>query len=98
MTDGNNYYSDNARRQWWLVIALQLVATVAVLDRSILSLLADPIKRELSLNDTQIALVFGLSFSVANVLFTLPAGYFADRISRRGIIALLRSRTRLRRC
>jgi MFS family permease len=82
-----DYYAGRPARQWWLVIALNLAAVVAVIDRSVLSLLGDPIKREIGLSDTQWGLIFGFAFAIANVLFTLPAGYLADRISRRGLIA-----------
>jgi MFS family permease len=88
MRSEENPYAGRAGRQWWLVIALTIAAIVAVIDRSILSLLADPIKRDLGLSDTQLGLIFGTSFALANVLFTLPAGYLADRISRRGLISL----------
>ena len=87
MNDSSDPYLGRSGRQWWLVLALMLAATVAVIDRSILSLLVDPIKSELGFSDTQMGLIFGLAFAIANVLFTLPAGYLADRISRRGIIA-----------
>jgi len=82
-----DYYAGRPARQWWLVIALNLAATVAVIDRSVLSLLGDPIKHDLALTDTQWGLIFGFAFALSNVLFTLPAGFFADRLSRRGLIA-----------
>lgn len=78
--------SADAARQWWLTAVLTVVATVAVVDRTILSLLFDPIRNDLGLSDTQMSLVFGSAFALANVFFTLPAGYLADRISRRGLI------------
>ena len=81
-------YLNRPRRQRWLVIVLTLAAVMAVIDRTILSLLFDPIKNDLGFSDTQMALVFGFAFAIANVLFTLPAGYLADRISRRSIITL----------
>lgn len=80
-------YRDRAGRQWWLVVALTLAAIMAVIDRTILSLLFDPVKQDMGFTDTQMAMVFGFAFAIANVLFTLPAGFLADRISRRGMIA-----------
>lgn len=80
-------YRERAGRQWWLVIALTFAAIMAVIDRTILSLLFDPVKQDMGFTDTQMAMVFGFAFAIANVLFTLPAGFLADRISRRGLIA-----------
>jgi MFS family permease len=85
--DNADPYRGRAGRQWWLVVALTLAAIMAVVDRTILSLLFDPVKQDLGFTDTQMALVFGFAFAIANVLFTLPAGYLADRVSRRGLIA-----------
>lgn len=76
-----------AGNRWWLTAVLTTVATLAVIDRSILSLLFDPIRNDLGLSDTQMSLIFGSAFALSNVCFTLPAGYLADRISRRGLIA-----------
>lgn len=80
-------YRGRAARQWWLVVALTFAAVMAVIDRTILSLLFDPVKQDMGLSDTQMAMVFGFAFALANVFFTLPAGFLADRISRRGLIA-----------
>lgn len=81
-------YTGRAARQWWLVIALTTVANLAAVDRTILSLLFDPVRKDLGFSDTEMTLIFGMAFAAANVLFTLPAGFLADRISRRGLIAV----------
>ncbi|MGC3980381.1 MAG: MFS transporter [Steroidobacteraceae bacterium] len=84
---GADPYKERTGRQWWLVVALTFAAIMAVIDRTILSLLFDPVKQDMGFTDTQMAMVFGFAFAIANVLFTLPAGFLADRISRRGLIA-----------
>jgi len=76
----------SAGRQWWLVIVLLIASTLAAIDRQIIALLVDPIRASLRITDTQISLILGAAFGLANTLFTLPAGYLADRISRRGLI------------
>lgn len=81
-------YAGRAARQWWLAIALTLVANLAAVDRTILSLLFDPVRKDLGFSDTQMTLIYGMAFAAANVLFTLPAGFMADRVSRRGLIAI----------
>lgn len=77
---------DSTRRQWWLVIVLLIVSTLAAIDRQVIALLVDPIRASLHITDTQISLILGAAFGLANTLFTLPAGYLADRINRRGLI------------
>ena len=61
---------------------------VSFVDRTILGLLIEPIKAELSLNDTQIGLVQGMAFGVFYAVMGLPLGWLADRTSRRGLIAV----------
>jgi MFS transporter, Spinster family, sphingosine-1-phosphate transporter len=73
-------------RQWWLVIVLLIVSTLATIDRQVIALLVNPIREHLQITDTQISLVIGAGFALSNTLFTLPAGVFADRSSRRALI------------
>lgn len=77
---------DSARSQWWLVFVLLVVSTLAAIDRQVIALLVDPIRAYLQITDTQISLILGAAFGLANTLFTLPAGYLADRTSRRNLI------------
>jgi MFS transporter, Spinster family, sphingosine-1-phosphate transporter len=77
---------NSTRRQWWLVIVLLIVSTLAAIDRQVIALLVDPIRASLHITDTGISLILGAAFGLANTLFTLPAGYLADRIDRRGLI------------
>lgn len=77
---------DSARRQWWLVIVLLIASTLAAIDRQVIALLVDPIRNYLQITDTQMSLILGAAFGLSNTLFTLPAGYLADRISRRRLI------------
>jgi MFS transporter, Spinster family, sphingosine-1-phosphate transporter len=82
----NDPYGGKLAKQWWLVFVLTLAATLGAMDRQIMQLLLVPIKTDLGLTDTQISLLYGLAFSLANVLFLLPAGYFADKVNRRRLL------------
>lgn len=73
-------------RGWWAVCVLTLAYVVSFVDRSILSLLIEPVRLDLALSDTQIALVQGLAFAIFYSLMGLPLGWLADRYSRRAII------------
>src|SRR5207249_3312518 len=56
-------------------------------DRQILSLLVQPIRRDLGITDTQMSLLIGFSFAICFTLFALPLGWLADRHSRRSVLA-----------
>jgi MFS family permease len=71
----------------WSVLAI-LVATaiVSYTDRQVLSLLVDPVRRDLGISDTQISLLLGTAFAVIYGIAGIPFGMLADRISRRNLI------------
>ncbi|MGH8227532.1 MAG: MFS transporter [Steroidobacteraceae bacterium] len=81
------WYSGSAARQWRLVIVLLVMTSLGAIDRQVITLLVDPIRETLRITDVQISLLVGTAFAVSNTLFMLPAGYLADRISRRALIA-----------
>src|SRR5438128_12000707 len=64
---------------WYVVGVLLVAAITSYLDRYLISLLVEPIKRDLLLSDTQISLLQGFSFAVFYVLFGLPFGALVDR-------------------
>lgn len=76
------------RRAWWTVAVLTFTYIISFVDRTILGLLIEPIKADLSLNDTEIGLLQGLAFGVFYAVMGLPLGWLADRTSRRGLIAV----------
>ena len=73
----------------WLVVGVFLVAYVfSFIDRMILSLMVEPLRRDLGLSDTQISLLQGLAFAVFYTLVGLPIGRAIDRFSRVRIAAI----------
>jgi predicted MFS family arabinose efflux permease len=70
------------------VAVLFLVATVSFMDRQILAVLLEPIKRELGASDTEMGLLTGFAFVVFFALASVPIARAADRYSRRNIIAV----------
>lgn len=79
-------YSRGYRR--WVLFLLLLTYMSSYIDRSILGILAEPIKRELSLTDGQLGLLSGLSFALFYTLLGLPIARLAERYSRSKIIAI----------
>ncbi|BET13811.1 MFS transporter [Pandoraea sputorum] len=73
-------------RDWYMLIVLTAIFVLSFIDRSSLSLVVVPLKKELGVSDFQMSLLLGLSFVVLYSTFSIPAGYLADRFSRRGII------------
>ena len=73
---------------WYVVGVLTLTNVVGFVDRQILSLLVPSIERDLRISDTQMSYLIGLSFSVFYTLVGLPVARWADRASRRNIMAL----------
>src|SRR5690606_5560773 len=73
-------------RRYALTVLL-VVYTVNFLDRQIVSILAEPIKNDLELTDTQLALLTGLAFALVYCGFGLPIARLADRFNRVWIIS-----------
>jgi len=73
---------------WYIVAVLTLANVSGFVDRQILSLLVEPIKRDLGVTDTQVSLLMGLSFAVFYSVLGIPIGRLADRSSRRAIVAV----------
>ncbi len=67
---------------------LTLVFIVNFVDRQVLSVLIEPIKRDLHLTDTQLGLLSGLAFALFYVTFAIPVARLADLKSRRNLITL----------
>jgi predicted MFS family arabinose efflux permease len=71
-----------------MVLSLLLVAYIFnFLDRQILGILAQPIKADLNLSDTQFGAIGGLAFALLYSVLGIPLAYLADKTSRSGVIA-----------
>lgn len=66
---------------------LTLAYVFSFIDRIVINLLVEPMKRDLGLSDVQISLLMGLSFAVFYTICGLPLGWLADRCDRRKLIA-----------
>lgn len=69
------------------LLILTAVGTVNFVDRQILSVLAEPIRQELHLSDTQLGLLTGLSFALFYGAVGVPAAMLADRTNRVRLVA-----------
>jgi MFS family permease len=65
-----------------------LVGGISLMDRQILSILVEPIRKEFGLDDKHIGLLTGFAFAVVYVVASIPAARLADRWSRRNVVAI----------
>lgn len=74
-------------RQGYYVLAVLILAyIVSYIDRTMLTLLVDPIRATLKISDLQISLLHGFAFALFYTILGLPMGRIADRRSRRNLI------------
>jgi len=75
-------------RAWYGVGVLMIAYTLSFIDRYVIALLIQPIKRDLALTDIQIGLLSGVAFAIFYTTLGIPIGRLADRFNRRHIISL----------
>jgi MFS family permease len=68
----------------WLLLGVYIVN---FLDRQVINILAEPIKKELHLLDWQVGLLSGFAFGIVYTLLAFPLARAADRSNRSLIIA-----------
>ena len=73
---------------WYVVLVLMLAFVVSFIDRQVITLLVEPIRRDLDINDTQMSLLMGFAFALFYVTMGVPIARLSDRHSRRTIIAV----------
>jgi predicted MFS family arabinose efflux permease len=72
----------------WAVFVLLLVAILNFADRAILNVLAQPIKEDLQLTDTDLGLLQGLGFAIFYSVLGVPLGMMAERVNRIRMLAI----------
>lgn len=75
-------------QRWWFLFVLFLVASCNYLDRYVIAVLLEPIKREFGVSDTLLGLLSGASFAVLYAVMGIPFARWADRGNRKHIITL----------
>ncbi|HEY6868889.1 MAG TPA: MFS transporter [Novosphingobium sp.] len=69
-----------------LICVLLIYCVFAVVDRTLIAMLIDPIRETLGISDTQIGLLMGVAYAAAYGLGGLPMGYLVDRYPRKWIL------------
>ncbi|RKT26445.1 sugar phosphate permease [Paraburkholderia sp. RAU2J] len=73
--------------EWYVVLICMLAYVFSFVDRQVLALMIEPIKKDLHLSDTQFSLLQGFAFSLFYAVMGMPLAYLADRFARPRIIA-----------
>jgi len=73
-------------RAWGGFAILGLSALFAMVDRQVLSLVAEPLRVSIGLNDTQLGIVQGIGLLFVAVIASFPIGWLSDRYDRRVVL------------
>lgn len=76
----------SGRRAWYTVVILAVVSMMSNIDRGVINLLVESIKRDMALSDTSVSLLVGFAFSFFYMLCGLPMARVADTRSRKIIL------------
>lgn len=76
-------------RAWYALAVLTLIYTLHAVDRSVMSVVIEPIKEEFGLADSQLGILTGLAFGLTYAIAGLPLGYLIDRTDRRRLLSIL---------
>ena len=76
------------RYRRWLIVMLLLVSILNFADRAILAILAQPIKEDLHLTDTDLGILQGLGFAILYSVLGIPIGLLAERVNRTRMLAV----------
>lgn len=74
-------------KNWWFIVLMALIYTANFVDRTIVSVLGEAIRRDLGLTDLQLGMMGGLSFALFYTVMGIPIARLADRRGRIGLIA-----------
>ena len=76
------------RAAWFTLAVLMTVYVINVIDRQILSILAQDIKADLGITDADLGYLYGTAFAIFFSLFGIPFGRLADSWTRGRLIAI----------
>jgi MFS family permease len=80
--EGSNLYRN------YVLLMLTLVYAFNFIDRQVLIILQESIKKELHLSDTQLGLLSGFTFAIFYVTLAIPIARLADKTNRRNTVAV----------
>ncbi len=75
-------------RDWWFILLLGAIYMANFIDRMIISVVGEPIRREFGLSDLQLGVMGGVAFSLFYGSIGIPIARLAERVNRIGIVAV----------
>ena len=76
-------------RNWYALLVLTLISACHFLDRTMISIIVEPVRKEFLLNDTQVGLLTGLAYGATFAIAGIPIGMLIDRMNRVRLLAAL---------
>ena len=77
----------SAGLRWYVLAMMCAVYAVSIADRYVVSTVLDPIRHDLHLTDSGVAVLTGAPLALFYVSFGIPLSWLADRANRRNILA-----------
>lgn len=74
-------------RRYYMLGLLWLTYTFSVLDRYVMGILVEPIKRDLGVSDSMMGFLSGTVFGLFYATLAIPVAMLADRSNRRNVVA-----------
>lgn len=75
------------RQAHWALAVLTLVYAMNLIDRQIMGVLIEPVKKEFGASDTMMGFLTGLAFAAFYSALAIPFARYADRANRRNFVA-----------
>jgi MFS family permease len=76
-----------ARAAWWTLGVLTFVSILDWADRALISVIAEPLRHEFELSDTELGFSMAFAFMLVRIFIGIPVGRLADTHNRRTILA-----------
>jgi predicted MFS family arabinose efflux permease len=73
------------RRHYTLLLFL-CVSIINLIDRQMMGVVLEPVKKEFGVSDTAMGLLTGIAFALVYCVLAIPFGRYADRTNRRNFI------------
>jgi MFS family permease len=75
------------RTAWWTLGVLTFVSILDWSDRALISAVAEPLRHEFQLSDTELGFSMAFAFGLFRVFIGIPVGRLADTHNRRNLLA-----------
>jgi len=83
-----NVYQTGGWKAHWILIICTLLYAINYMDRTVLTIVMQPMKQELGLSDSDVGLAVTI-FTLSIALFSMPVLYLVDRWSRKKMLFLM---------